>query len=196
MKIWILVWRLNPPHFWHLNIIETMLKENSKTLVFLGSSNILDEKNPFSFEERKDFLLEIFEKEENLFIDFLEDFEHDEEWILSLKNKISSIILKNSYPLPTKIGDYSSNVSDNFEIIFYGWDLKNDYAIQIIKDFEKLLDFPQIFYKEISRKESFLLINWEKVDISSTNLRIFLKTENKNILEKFTDEKILKKIIV
>lgn len=179
-KIWIFIWRLNPPHIWHIKVIKTSLKENDKTIIFLWSSNIKDDKNPFSYEERKFFLQKIF-KNKNLIIDYLEDYPSDEIWCKKLWEKIKNHISNREY-----------------KTTFFGWDFKNDSAIIAIKNNLKYLWFENIDFFEVYRK-NILLPNWE--EISSTNLRKYLTEKNytkskefiypwlKNIIIKYWKEK-------
>ena len=153
-KIWIFIWRLNPPHIWHIKVIKTSLKDNDKTIIFLWSSNITDKKNPFSYEDRKNFLEKIF-KNKSLIIDFIEDFPSDEIWCKKLWKKIKKY-LKNR----------------EVKITFYWWDFKNDSAIIAIKYNLKHLWFENIDFFEVYRK-NILLPTWE--EISSTNLRNHLE---------------------
>ena len=179
-KIWIFIWRLNPPHIWHIKVIKTSLKKNDKTIIFLWSKNLINDKNPFSYEQRKFFIEKIF-KDKNLIIDYLEDYPTDEEWTKKLWEKIKK---------------YTKNRED--EITFFGWDFENDSAIIAIKNNLKLLYFENIDFFEVYRK-NILLPNWE--EISSTNLRKYLTEKKyskakelifpwlKNIIIKFWKEK-------
>ncbi len=71
---------MNPPHIGHIRLIKNALKENSKVILFLGSANVVDEKNPLSFEERK-YILETYFKEEiksgRLVISYVDDVNDD-----------------------------------------------------------------------------------------------------------------------
>lgn len=79
-QIGIIIWRFQPLHTWHLLLIEKSLKENHKTIIFIGSVNKSDEKNPFSFDLRKECIEWEFGGE-NIDIFKLPDFPSDEEWI-------------------------------------------------------------------------------------------------------------------
>ena len=113
MKIWVIIWRLTPPHIWHVSLIKKSIEQNNKTIVILWSSNIKDEYNPFSFEERKNFLKVIFS--ENIEIEKSNDYETDKDWYEEIE-----AILQNYNPE---------------KITFYWWDLENDSAIKAIKKF-------------------------------------------------------------
>lgn len=175
--IWIFIWRLNPPHIWHVKILEKSLKENSKTILFLWSSNIIDENNPFSFEERKNFLYLILKKEvdENkLIITNIDDVPDDKIWVENIWKKIFEVVWNTENKLN-----------------FYFWDFENDYAYKAIKEFEKYLWFRDIYYNLLSRENSQI----EGVPISSTNIRKMLKNWQYELVKKFIDEKIFEKII-
>lgn len=178
MKIWIIIWRLNPPHIWHMRIIEKSFIENDKTIVFLWSSNIFNEKNPFNYEKRKNFLEILYWDNKNLIIDNLDDFENDIDWIISLKEKIEKYFL-----------------DKNINITFYWWDFINDYAINVLKKYIDLLWFTNILFKEINRNDIKIKIDNKLVEISSTNVRDALKIKNIKLLEKLLDKKILDLIL-
>ncbi len=174
-KLWIFIWRLNPPHIWHINIINKSLKENDISLVFFGSANIIDDKNPFTFEERKSFLETIFIGNKSLKIDFLDDVPDDEIWVEKLAEKIKK---------------YTEN--EDIQITFYCWDLENDYAILVIKKYLEKLQLKNISFTEVSRKE-FLNKNYEEV--SSTKVRELLKNWDFESVKDFIPSEIYEKIV-
>lgn len=172
MKIWILIWRLNPPHIWHMRILEDSLKNTGKTILFLWSANVLDDKNPYSYQERKGIIEEIFSKED-LFIESLDDLSCDKQWVKLINKKLTELwILKDD------------------EIIFYGWDFENDYAILIIKKYIELLDFNIVNFKEIPRKNFFVEHNSEQINISSTLVREAINNNDKQLLKRLVSREI------
>jgi len=175
-KIWVFIGRLNPPHKWHIKIIETSLWENHKSIIIIGSINKNDEKNPLDFEKRKDLLYESFKKfldDKKLHILPLKDHEEDREWIENLE----SLIL------------WELEEEEN-EITFYWWDFENDSAIQVIKNFEKNLRLKNISYKEITRKKIYVEHEWKKYLVSSTQIRKHIKEKNYSLIKKFMGEKL------
>ncbi len=176
MSLWLFIGRLNPPHNWHIKIIEKSLKENKRTLVLLWSPLEKDEKNPFSFKKRKDLLLDYFKIKPNLKIMEIKDNPSDLSWSVNIYKK-----LVENYP--------------NFKNInFYAWDFKNDSAYRVIKRYQNIFFKYKINFIEISRKDSFVLHNWEKISISSTNFRKSLKEKNNNLSKKFTKKEIFENI--
>lgn len=160
-NIWIFIWRLNPPHIWHIKVLKTSLKNNEKTILFFWSTNLIDEKNPFLFEERKTFIEKIFKKEifsKKLIIDYLEDSPSDELWTQKIWEKINSHINTN-----------------NSKITFFWWDFENDSAILVIKKYLKCLKIENINFFEVYRKK-ILLPNGE--EISSTQVRNSLNAKD------------------
>lgn len=175
-KIWVFIGRLNPPHKWHIKIIETSLWENHKSIIILGSTNKNDEKNPLDFEKRKHLLYENFRQfldEEKLFILPLKDEEEDIDWIKNLE----TLIL-------WELGE------TEHEITFYWWDFENDNAIQVIKDFQKKIRLKNISYKEITRKKIYVEHKWKKYLVSSTQIRKHIKEKNYSLIKKFMGEKL------
>ena len=175
MKIWILIWRLNPPHLWHMRILNDSLKNNNKTILLLSSANIVDEKNPYSFQDRKKYIRSLYKN--NLVIDYLDDFPSDEDWIINIKTKLEKII------------------DNKDEIIFYGWDFKNDYAIKVLKRYYDLLWFENIIFKEISRKDFTIVYDNKLIEVSSTKVRETIKNWDKALLEKLVDKRITEEFL-
>jgi len=161
MKIWIIIWRLNPLHIWHIKLIESSIKQNDKTIIILWSSNISDEHNPFLFEERKSFLEKIFSKK--IKIEKSNDYETDEHWYKEIKE-----ILK----------DFEKE-----DLTFYGWDLKNDSAMKVIKQF---WNFKNIKFSEKNRNT---------INISSTKIRQYLKEKNFLEVKKWIPNEIYEEVI-
>ncbi len=177
MSIWIFIWRLNPPHIWHMRVLNYSLRNDNKILLFLGSSNIKDNKNPYSFKRRKEFINILYKNNKKLIIEKLDDFEDDNIWVEKIKDKLSKYI------------------NFNKEIIFYWWDFKNDYAIKVIKRYKYLLWFKNISFKEINRKDKIIEYNNKIIEISSTNLREAIKKKDKKLIEKLVSKQIIDKVL-
>ncbi len=62
ISLWLIIWRFQPLHRGHILLIEKSLNENPATLVLIGSSENKDEKNPYSYVQRKEFILWEFPK--------------------------------------------------------------------------------------------------------------------------------------
>lgn len=159
-NIWIIIGRFSPLHIWHISLINYSLNTNNKTIVIIWSAQIIDEKNPYSILERKQIITSEFWN--NLILDTLDDYESNEEWI----SKLKSIILK------------YWKLEDN--INFLWWDLNNDYAIEIIKQYKELLDFNTLSFQEKSRQE---------IPISATKIRALLKEKNYKEAKKWLSKK-------
>lgn len=176
MSLWLFIGRLNPPHNWHIKIIEKSLKEDEKTLVLLWSPLKKDENNPLDFKERRDLLLKYFKNNENLKILEIEDSSSDLIWSLHVYKRIWD------------------NFYNFLELNFYAWDFWNDSAYKVIKKYKWYFFRIKINFIEISRKNSFINHNSQEIKLSSTNFRKALKDKNYSLAEKFTDKKIFEEI--
>jgi len=176
MKTWILIWRLNPPHIWHMRIINESFKKNDKTILLLGSSNIKDDNNPFTFDEREKYINILYENK-SLIIDQIADFPSDEDWTIEINKILEQYINKDD------------------ELTFYGWDFENDYAIKVLKDYSNLLSFNNINFVELSRKDITIIHNNQTIEISSTKVRETIQNKDKGLLEKLVDERIMKELL-
>ncbi|NUJ98205.1 adenylyltransferase/cytidyltransferase family protein [Candidatus Gracilibacteria bacterium] len=180
-KLGIFIARMNPPHKGHMKIIKKILKENDYALIFIGSSEKNDELNPLNSQERENIIKQNLKNHfENNTIKtiLLNDEETDKKWIDTIKKEFDT---------------FSGNLFS--ETTFYGGDLENDYAIQVIKNFEKELPFEKISYKEISRKNSFISFDGKKYAISGTQIRTLWKEKNITIIEKMLEKNMQKDII-
>lgn len=173
MSLWLFIGRLNPPHNWHIKIIEKSLKENEKTLVLLWTSLEKNEKDPLDFEQRKNLLLKYFKDNENLKILEIEDSPSDLIWSLHVYKRIC----------------------DNFynfrDINFYAWDFWNDSAYKVIKKYKDNFFRIKLNFIEFSRENSFVE---GKIELSATNFRKALKDKNYSLAEKFTQKEIFEEI--
>ena len=161
MKIWIIIWRFSPPHIWHIKLIKKSLWENHNSIVILWSSNIKNQYNIFSFKERKLFLEKIFGKK--IQIKKSNDYKKDEDWY----KEISEILKK----------------YDKKQMVFYWWDLENDSAIKILKEF---WDFKNINFRQEDRK---------KININSTQIRQYLNQGEFKKVKKYIPNEIYKEIV-
>lgn len=169
-KIWLFIWRMNPPHIWHKKIIDKSLSENDKTIIFLWSIDKKDETNPLSFLERKKILEKVYKSfidNKKLFILWIKDNPDDEIWLKEIVLELNNI---------TNTKDIILNI--------YGWDFKNDYAIKVIKQYNHLFEIEKINFIEISRDNFFIEYKWEKVKVSSTLLRKAIKEWNNCMIKK------------
>lgn len=175
-KLWLYIWRLNPTHNWHLTILEKMISENKENLLLLGTPlQKNSEKNPLSFEERKEILRKIFSE------DILKIIRKDDNpksnlgWVVEIYRIIKE-----------KFGDVD-------EVNFYYW-ASEDMAFSVLQ--ENLWEFCpfKINFIKIDREETFVEINWEKLELSATNFRKYLREWDFETAKKFTDKKIFEEI--
>lgn len=187
-KIWLFIGRMNPPHKWHISVIQKALCENDEVLVLLWSSGVIDESNPLSFEQRK-YLLNIFFSPlwrgrcpedrrgwDNLFIDIIKDTKTDLQWV----ENISEIIKNNFW--------------ENIFLNIYGWDFQNDSAIIAMKQFENIL-WEDINYIPVDRFLEILEYKWKQFHISATNLRNALRNWDREFVEKICNEELVDEIL-
>lgn len=176
-KVWVMIWRLNPPHIWHIKVIRKAIEENWQIILFLWSANVVNKKNPFTYEERKSFLEEIFRDEIEswrLVIGYLDDVSDNQTWTRNLNEKVKKILPWVS------------------EINFYWWDFKEDMAINCIRDNQWLVKVKKVKYTQIHRNT----IKTENGDdVSATNLRRELNWWNYEAAKSFMNPEIAELII-
>ena len=176
MTLGIFIWRLDPPHIWHTQIIKRTLKENNKVLLLLWVNEKNNNKNLFEFNIRRKLLNCIFINKTKLNILKIKDNKDDLVWIQNIIK-----IINNNYKKIKKIN-------------FYGWDFENDSAFISFKEYEKQFKNFKINYILNSRKKSKIEFKWKKYKISSTNLRQAIIEKNYKLIEKFCDKTIFDKL--
>lgn len=176
-KFWLYIWRLNPAHNWHLQVLDKMISENDDSMLLLGTPlQKSPEKNPLSFEERKDILRKIFSEKTLKIIQKNDNPKSDLWWIFDIYKKI----IENFW-------------TDIDEINFYYW-AEDDSALLALKEnLENFCPFNINFIK-VDREQTFVEANWQKLELSATNFRKYLREGNFEIAKKFTDERIFPEI--
>lgn len=94
-KMGFVLGRFQPFHRGHRYLIEKALEQCQSVIIGVGSANVRNEKNPFSFEERKIQIIESLKKQEyfsriNLIIS-LDDNQDDGLWLAELVKKSGEI---------------------------------------------------------------------------------------------------------
>lgn len=166
-NIGVFIGRFQPLHYGHINIINQALNDNEIVLILIGSKNVFNERNPFSFEIRKSFFTTYFNSN-RIFVDGIDDYNDDKIWC----NKVDEII-KNRIIL---------DIND-CNIKLYG--PKKD------KNTEKYIDYilENSLIKNYVNAE--LTLN-ENIIIDATLIRNYLKDteKNKDLILKYIPEKV------
>lgn len=84
MSIGLAIMRLQPLHLGHQKIIDTMLAENEKAILMIGSVGTFDEKNPYSYERRLNMVKALYQKEIDsgkLYVGGLKDIHNLPKWV-------------------------------------------------------------------------------------------------------------------
>lgn len=88
----VIIGRFQPLHLGHAWLIKKSLEKFDKVLILIGSSNVDDDSNPWSFDRRKEMLDEFIkgEKLESriIKIDRIEDVPDDDKWLEIALKKI------------------------------------------------------------------------------------------------------------
>jgi nicotinamide-nucleotide adenylyltransferase len=95
------VGRFQPFHNGHLQVIKDILAENDFVTIAIGSSQEKDtEKNPFSFERRKEMIESALESEgiKNFEIISVPDFLDDEKWTADVMQKTKFDVVYSGNP--------------------------------------------------------------------------------------------------
>lgn len=91
MRVGLAIMRLQPLHKGHQQIIDAMLAENEKAVLMLGSVGVIDENNPYSYEERVAMIQALYGKEiktGRLMIGGLKDIHNLPKWVDYVKSNL------------------------------------------------------------------------------------------------------------
>lgn len=90
MKVGIIIGRFQPLHEGHIHAIETAASKVDKLIILIGSANSCRSiKNPWSYTERKIYLLKTIHYSCNIHIEPLNDYRYnDTQWISDVKNTV------------------------------------------------------------------------------------------------------------
>ena len=94
-KTGLVIGRFQPFHLGHKFLIEEALKVCDKIIIGIGSSNITDGRNPYSYRKRKQILSEFVkhEKMQNRVLKIIPIVDHpdDDVWLKILHKKIKNV---------------------------------------------------------------------------------------------------------
>jgi bifunctional NMN adenylyltransferase/nudix hydrolase len=99
-KVALAIMRLQPLHDGHKILINEMFNRCDKVIIAIGSINSTDkQRNPFSFAQRKEMLLNAFKNKKNMHIIGIEDInaKTKQEWVNYVKEQLKI----NNLPQPT-----------------------------------------------------------------------------------------------
>ncbi|MCD6590968.1 MAG: nicotinamide-nucleotide adenylyltransferase [Candidatus Aenigmarchaeota archaeon] len=87
-KLALFIGRFQPFHKGHLAVIKDILKENDEIAIVIAGPRKPDEKNPFSFEERKEMIEKALKNEgvANYIIHKIYDVNDDRKWAKAIKD--------------------------------------------------------------------------------------------------------------
>ncbi len=91
----LIIGRFQPFHNGHRYLVYKALEKGEKLIIGIGSSNIQNNENPFSYTQRKK-MIEVFIKKEKLNdriiqVVALEDIPDDNKWLQNVQQKIQKI---------------------------------------------------------------------------------------------------------
>ena len=84
MKTGLYIGRFQPFHNGHLAVIKQALTSVDHLYIGIGSSNVSNDENPFTFEQRKEMImttLEAFTSQQRYTITAIPDFHNNERWM-------------------------------------------------------------------------------------------------------------------
>lgn len=94
-KTGLVIGRFQPFHLGHKYLIEKALEDCEKIIIGIGSSNVTDDANPYSYRKRKKFLEEFIKQEEIeervAKIISIKDVPDDDKWLTMLLRKTGKI---------------------------------------------------------------------------------------------------------
>ncbi|ROR40201.1 adenylyltransferase/cytidyltransferase family protein [Caminibacter pacificus] len=169
MKYGVIIGRFQPFHKGHEYVVRSIIKKGYKPIIMIGSPNVKNEKNPLSFEKRKELIEMIFD---DVIIEPLEDNENWDIWyedILRIIKKHTDELEKITFFIHIK-----SNDKDTF--IFKGKEYKGVHYVKIFED------------------EGFEVINLDKFTNKNQYIHATDIRKDENYAKEHLDEKIYKRL--
>ncbi len=159
-NIGVFVGRFQPLHYGHISIINQALRENELVIIIIGSKNVTNDRNPFSYELRKSFITSYFDSKQ-IIIDGIDDFGDDAKWC----KELDTIIKRNV-------------ILDITECDFKLYGPKKDAST------EKYINY--VLENSIINKyvHSELLMD-ENISIDATTIRKYIKENNNELILKY-----------
>lgn len=136
-KIGIILARFQPIHFGHMELIKKAVEENDLVVIFIGSADKLNERNPIPCSIRKDLVLKSLEsyyddqiiKQKIILhelVDLTDETDNSHDWGFYLYSQIVKLVGS---------GLYTFYYSDGYEIItswFPGWILRDQISLSLL----------------------------------------------------------------
>ena len=164
-KYGIILGRFQPFHTGHEHIVNQILKEGYEPVIFIGSVNKLNDKNPLTFEQRKKLIKLIFPDIKHIYP--LEDKKDWDKWWYNLEKKLKNI---------------SNNKDD---IVFFTHKKTKDKCKFIFKNKEYFDNYQIIFELEEYKTKNISSYKINNKVIHATNIR-----KNKNYGKIFLRKKV------
>jgi nicotinamide-nucleotide adenylyltransferase len=103
-KVGLVIGRFQPLHYGHIYLLQQALTHVEKIIIGIGSSNVTDEDNPFSYEQRVHMIRQAVQKE-NMMEDVVkiipsDDVPDDDQWLkdtIELTGPIDTVIGNNNW---------------------------------------------------------------------------------------------------
>lgn len=134
-KIGVILARFQPIHNGHLELIKKATSENDEVVIFIGSADKMNARNPIPYNLRKELVVEAlneyFSEEKGKFTivgldDLTDETDNSHDWGFYLYSKVVSI---------TQNSNFTIYYSDGFEIItswFPGFLLRNNISLSLL----------------------------------------------------------------
>jgi len=169
MKYGVIIGRFQPFHKGHEYIVRSIIEKGYKPIIMIGSPNVKNEKNPLSFEKRKELIEMIFD---DVIIEPLEDNANWDIWYEDILR-----ILKK----------YTNDLN---EVTFFIHIKPNDKDSFTFKDKE----YKNVHYVKIFEDEDFEVINLDKFTNKNKYIHATDIRKNENYAKEHLDKKIYKKL--
>lgn len=153
-----------------------MTSENENSLLLLWTPlEKSPDKNPLTFEQRFQILRKIFPENILKIVEKKDNPKSDLAWVFDIYIKVLEKFPKAE------------------EIDFYYW-AEDDSAYSALKEnLQEFCPFKINFIKN-DRQETFVEHNWEKLELSATNFRKYLRDWDFETAKKFVDEEVFEEI--
>lgn len=149
-KTGLVIGRFQPFHRGHLYLIKEALKQAEELSIAIGSVNVRNEDNPFSYEERKKFIISSLKKhsltDKVRSIIPINDFPSDDDWLKEVKE------MAGKFDMAFGNNEWTNDILEKagYKVIYVPFHKREIYeGVKIREEMKKVKDPHEVLKKHL-----------------------------------------------